>query len=215
MFQLNDIMDHYNGLQKKLDIKDRQKKQYKNPNDYDTLFEENYSTKQKEINKVFKFLKIFHHKNFKNKKQNNFFKEKYYENYIVNLKEIYDPETNFPQELEESNIILRMPHTDHKLDIDLEKIRKLNDQKNVEKIKHLNNELDALFSLQKKNEKISGNNLICKNDALLHKLLDKMKDGLLSSIIVYFDEIFDLLMDEILEEEVIFFLKKFIFNFLF
>ena len=129
-------------------------------------------------------------------------KEKYFQNYIVNLDEIYDPEVNSPNDSDTSNIILKMLKKEPKLDIDIENIRRMNDKENQSKIKSLNKNLDELFALQKENEKFLRNETICTNDKLLNKMMNKLKDGLLTSIIVYYDEIFDLLMDEILGEEV-------------
>jgi len=124
----------------------------------------------------------------------------------VKLEEIYDPEENTPNDksLDTSNIILRMPKKEPKLDIDLERMRKENDQKNKEKVKGLNKKMEELLIFQKEN--LQQNSPFCRNEVLLNKLLYKMKDSLLSSIIVYYDEIFDLMMDEILEEEALIFL---------
>lgn len=124
----------------------------------------------------------------------------------MKLEEIYDPEENTPNDksLDTSNIILRMPKKEPKLDIDLERMRKENDQKNKEKVKGLNKKMEELLIFQKEN--LQQNSPFCRNEVLLNKLLYKMKDSLLSSIIVYYDEIFDLMMDEILEEEALIFL---------
>ena len=124
----------------------------------------------------------------------------------MKLEEIYDPEENTPNDksLDTSNIILRMPKKEPKLDIDLERMRKENDQKNKEKVKGLNKKMEELLIFQKEN--LQQNSPFCRNEVLLNKLLYKMKDSLLSSIIVYYDEIFDLMMDKILEEEALIFL---------
>jgi len=47
--------------------------------------------------------------------------------------------------------ILRMPKKEPKIDIDLERMRKENDQKNKEKVKGLNKKMDELLILQKEN----------------------------------------------------------------
>ena len=131
-------------------------------------------------------------------------KERYYQNYIVKLEEIYDPDENTPNDesLNTSNIILRMPKKEPKLDIDLERLKRQNEDNSKEKLNFLNNKMEELMILQKENS--GKNKIFCRNENLLNKLMGKMKDGLFTSIIVYYDEIFDLMMDEILEEEVTF-----------
>ena len=66
-------------------------------------------------------------------------KEKYYQNYIVKLEEIYDPDENTPnnESLNTSNIILRMPKKEPKLDIDLERLKRQNEDNNKEKLNHI------------------------------------------------------------------------------
>ena len=44
-----------------------------------------------------------------------------------------------------------MPKKEPKIDIDLERMRKENDQKNKEKVKGLNKKMDELLILQKEN----------------------------------------------------------------
>lgn len=122
-------------------------------------------------------------------------KEKYFENYILKLDEIYDPNQNNPKDLETSSILIQSPKIHANLVFDLEKIR---EKQTFTKMKHIKEEWDELLSLQKQNEKFLRKNVVCRNKVLM----DKMQDGILSSLLVYFDEIFNILMDEILEEEV-------------
>ena len=63
-------------------------------------------------------------------------------------------------------------------------------------MKGLNKKMEELLIFQKEN--LQQNSPFCRNEVLLNKLLYKMKDSLLSSIIVYYDEI--------LEEEALIFL---------
>ena len=126
-------------------------------------------------------------------------KEKYYENYILKLEEIYDPNYNMPKEEESSNILVQMHKPEPNLAINLDKLK---EKQNFKKIEHFKEEWDELLSLQKQNETNMRKNMVCRNNTLMVKLMDKMQDGLLSTIIVYFDDIFTLLIDEILEEEV-------------
>lgn len=53
---MTETMNHYNDLQTKLNLKQKQDKQYMNPNDYDTIFEDNYSESPRQMKKVFLFL---------------------------------------------------------------------------------------------------------------------------------------------------------------
>ena len=52
LFPVNDVMSKYNTLQKKLDSKIWQEKQYQNPDDYETIFDEPVSIDQKDLNQV-------------------------------------------------------------------------------------------------------------------------------------------------------------------
>ena len=57
-FQIDDMMGHYNKLQKKIDYEKKQEKKFKKPNEYETIFEENHDIDNKEIEKVI-FIKFY------------------------------------------------------------------------------------------------------------------------------------------------------------
>lgn len=114
---------------------------------------------------------------------------------------MHDPDEEPSVALDSSNILLAMPGSELRPDSALERLRKRNEETQGEQLMKLGENFEELLRLQKKS---SGQKprIPIKNTALKDKLLGKLKDGLLTSLIVYYDEIFAALMDEILEEEV-------------
>ena len=80
--------------------------------------------------------------------QNNFFKEKYYKDFRVNLHEIYDPETHSPLNVTKENFVLNGLVLDDSLE------KSTSPKKSNKNLAFLNEKYTELMFLQRKNQEL-------------------------------------------------------------